>query len=133
LEGDRPAGPHSGGDRAQRLRRVVEVHEDEPADGRVELVGRRAHADITLHEAHVAQTDAGGASTRGGERRAVDVDSDDDAVRTDELGDQERHVAGATADVEDPHARRQTGSGQEPFGHAPQEHRLVRQALVLVV
>jgi hypothetical protein len=84
-------------------------------------------------EVHVAEAGVAGAPLGRRDRLGGVVEADDRAGRPDQPGGQERHVAGAAADVEHPHARADAGPTQDPGGEVAEEARLVDQTVQLVV
>jgi hypothetical protein len=132
LEADQPARAHAGRGRAQRRDGIRQVHVDEPADHRVKAV---LDAVERLDVAH-AELDVGGAEParpvpRLGDGLGIGVDADQRAVRADDAGGEQGHVAGAAAQVEDARTGREPGVREEARGDRVEDAALRAQALLL--
>ena len=132
LEGDHAARPHALQQPAQGGRRIVQVHQDQPADERVDRGGHGDLGQVLDDEGDVGQAGGAGPALGHRDRLGRPVDAEHGPGRADQPGGQERHVAGAAADVEDPHARGQAGPAQDLLGEVAEEAGLVDQAVELV-
>jgi hypothetical protein len=69
--------------------------------------------------------------TSGAQRLGRPIDADDRASGTHQIGNKKRHIARATADVEDVHPGRQAGIAQESLGEWAKDRGLVIQSALL--
>lgn len=101
----------------ERRGRVGQVHQHEPAHDGIELtVDASQRLDVALHEAHGGRAGAIDAGRSQRDRGRVALDADDASTGPDEAGGQHGHVAGARAQVQDPHAGPEACGKEHPLG-----------------
>jgi len=103
------AGTQRTGLRPQHRRGIGHVHQDQPADDRVEGPVMRPVVDVTDHEPDVGQTALGRSRDRLPDRIRRLIDPDDLAARADKLGGDERHISRSRTQVEHAHVPADAG------------------------
>ena len=96
--------------------RVGHVEEHEAPDDRVERKVVPPGRDVALGEVHVRRACGRRTLDRHLDRGRGLVDGDDRALGPDQLGEHERHVTEAGAEIEHAHARRDARRAQEHLG-----------------
>ena len=96
--------------------RVGQVHQDQPADHRVDRFIQSDRVNRRLGEMDSCQALFGGAGARQFDHVGRGVHTEDGARRTDQSSGDERDVAWAAPDIEHPHARPQSGEPQRVLG-----------------
>src|SRR5580704_6673491 len=90
---------------AQTCRRIVLVHEYEPANDRVKRLVELHRSGIAYFESYVGKFASNyccSCSLHGGRRP---IDAENVSLRTDQIGSQETYVSASATDIEHAHSR----------------------------
>ena len=111
------------------------MHEDEPADQRVERAVRLIVEDVGLFEPHPTMSGAIGSRPRPRQKQRTSgiVDADDLAFRPDHPGRRHGDVTAAAADIEHAHARTDAGAPEDVVGFLAEDFGLLLKPCQLAV
>ncbi len=134
LEGDDAARPQIAGKPAQGCGRIGQIHQDEPADHRIEgLVGRECIKLTDSETCPVTLAGFGGAPLGNVYSLCRAIDAEHSSRGPDQLPGQQGDVADAAANVEHAHARSYPRAAQDMLRKVVNERSLQLQALEFAV
>ena len=110
---ERPAGPQPGRVVADDVDGVGEVEQHQPLGHRVERLGIAERARVGMLVADVRGACRRASLLGVAEHPLVGLDADDLAARADQLGEQERDVTEAGAQIEDAHPLPDAGGAEQ--------------------
>ena len=127
LEGHNPSGSDETRCRTDEGDGIGLVNQDISADHRIEGLGVGEGLDRDLPKVDVSELGRPGPFPGHGDDLLAAIDPDDRSGGADQLSGEHRDIAGAAAQVEDPHTPADPRAPQEALGGRPQDGRLLHQ------
>ena len=115
LKRDDAIGPEVRDEVFERVAWVCHIHQHEPADERVKIVGKFQFACVASDKFDVRETCCLGALTCRFQNLSIDIYADDASLFSDKFGEDECYIACAAADLQHFHAVCDARRFQQPL------------------